>query len=368
MTSRAQWFRIHQDLSTGRRVFLKICAFVLPLALWCVVSYVPSIWHPDIQVIDVGDSAFFSPGMLTTKAEFAHQNAKLLARHERPATGIAANPVFLPTPGAVLKAFYTAFTAKPINRDEYTLGHSLWHSIQIIFWGFFASAVIGIPLGVLCGSFSFFAYLFEPFIDFIRYMPAPAFGALCVAIMGIADAPKIAIIFIGTFFQMVLVVANTTRLIDHSLLEAAQTLGARKAKLMTGVVLPAILPNLYNDTRILLGWAWTYLIIAELTGAASGISYFIYQQGRYFHFANVYVGIITIGIIGFVTDQVLAYLGKFFFPWQANGASFKSLFNFLLFLPRRPAKGIPRPAPAAPPEAPDADTQTAMEVSVARAH
>jgi NitT/TauT family transport system permease protein len=155
-------------------------------------------------------------------------------------------------------------------------------------------------------------------VDFVRYMPAPAFGALAVAVAGINDAPKVAIIFIGTFFQMVLVIGGTTRNLDRTLLEAAQTLGARGVKLLTRVVVPGILPQLYRDLRILLGWAWTYLIVAELVGASSGISYFINQQAKYRNYDNVYAAIFMIGIIGLCTDLVLAYLGKYFFPWEGR--------------------------------------------------
>ena len=98
----------------------------------------------------------------------------------------------------------------------------------MIFWGFLLSSLLGVPLGILCGTLPAIARLNEPFIEFFRYLPAPAFGALAVAVLGIDDAPKVAIIFIGTFFQQVLVVANTTRRIDPALLEAAQTLGASR--------------------------------------------------------------------------------------------------------------------------------------------
>jgi NitT/TauT family transport system permease protein len=177
---------------------------------------------------------------------------------------------------------------------------------------------LGVPLGVLCGALPLFSRLFEPFVDFVRYMPAPVFGALAVAIVGLKDEPKIAIIFIGTFFQMVLVVANTTRQLDGSLVEAAQTLGAGNRRLMWHVVLPGILPNLYRDMRILIGWAWTYLVVAELIGEKSGISAFLYQQQRYRHFDNVYASIVMIGMIGLLTDQVLAYAGRYLFPWEGN--------------------------------------------------
>ncbi|HEY4972123.1 MAG TPA: hypothetical protein VII41_00865, partial [Steroidobacteraceae bacterium] len=83
-----------------------------------------------------------------------------------------------------------------------------------------------------------------------------------------------------------------------------------------------ILPDLYRDQRILLGWAWTYLIVAELIGTTSGITWFITQQARYQHFANVYAGIAMIGIIGLGTDMLLAMLGRRLFPWDRSLAKF----------------------------------------------
>jgi len=162
------------------------------------------------------------------------------------------------------------------------------------------------------------ARLTEPFIEFFRYLPAPAFGALAVAILGIYDGPKIAIIVIGTLFQQVLVIANTTRKLDGALVEAALTLGTRNSQLLRHVVVPAILPDLYRDQRVLLGWAWTYLIVAELIGTTTGITYFITQQARFQHFANVYAAIAMIGILGLGTDLVLGFAGKRLFPWDRN--------------------------------------------------
>ena len=120
--------------------------------------------------------------------------------------------------------------------------------------------------------FNKLSQLTEPFIEFFRYLPAPAFGALAVAILGINDAPKIAIIVIGTLFQQILIIANTTRLVDRSLIEAGFTLGTNKIKSLFHVVIPAAMPEIYRNLRVLLGWAWTYLIVAELIGSTSGIT------------------------------------------------------------------------------------------------
>jgi len=220
----------------------------------------------------------------------------------------------------VVIALYTSFTTEPQRRSENWLHESLWSSIKVIFWGFMLSSIIGVPMGILAGTYDFFSRLFEPFIEFFRYLPAPAFGALAVAILGIYHAPKIAIIFIGTFFQQVLVIANTTRKLDPSLLEAAQTLGAKNKSLFFKVVIPGVIPDVYRDMRILLGWAWTYLIVAELIGTSSGITWFITQQARYKNFDNVFAAIMMIGIIGLTVDLILAYIGRRIFPWQKKEA------------------------------------------------
>jgi NitT/TauT family transport system permease protein len=309
-------FQVRKNLDRRMSFGLTQGAFIFPLLVWCAISYLPFVWHPMIRIVDPGTVDYFTKGMQVERVEFAEQNSKQVSESGKPATGLRENPVYLPAPHLVAKALVTSFLTPPIRMGEPWLHESILHSIRTIFLGFIFSALLGLPLGILCGSFAAISKLSEPFVDFIRYMPAPAFGALSVAILGIDDPPKIAIIFIGTFFQMVLVVANTTRSLPQALLEAAQTLGAKRRQLLLNVVVPGVLPLLYRDMRILLGWAWTYLIVAELIGASSGISFFIYQQAKYRNYDNVYAAIILIGIIGLLTDIGLKSLGRLFFPWE----------------------------------------------------
>jgi NitT/TauT family transport system permease protein len=297
---------------------LTVGSFVVPVLLWCAVSYLPFVWHPKVKVDVVGSVDYFQPGMLVDREDFDREAAEARAQGKAVPAGTPANPVYLPAPHEVAKAFYSAFVTRPEQKDAPWLHESLWHSIQIIFWGFTISSAIGVPLGILAGTYRPLGRLSEPFIEFFRYLPAPAFGALAVAILGIYDGPKIAIIVIGTFFQQVLIIANTARKLESTLMEAARTLGARGSQLVTRVMLPGILPDLYRDQRILLGWAWTYLIVAELIGTTSGITFFITQQARYQHFENVYAAIVIIGVIGFGSDLLLARLGRRLFPWDRS--------------------------------------------------
>lgn len=317
-TTASPWLAVRRDIPAQSRKWVTLMSFLLPLMLWSLVSYVPWLWHPEMQITDPGAVSYFKEDMRVDKPLFYKESEKALAEGGQAPAGVPVNPIYLPAPHEVATAFYTSFTTEPVRRTEKWLHESLWDSIQVIFWGFVLSSLIGVPLGILAGTYDFFSRLFEPFIEFFRYLPAPAFGALAVAILGIHHAPKIAIIFIGTFFQQVLVVSNTTRKLDASLLEAAQTLGAGNRTLLFRVVVPGILPDLYRDMRILLGWAWTYLIVAELIGTSSGITWFITQQARYKNFDNVFAAIMIIGIIGLATDLLLAWLGRRLFPWERS--------------------------------------------------
>jgi NitT/TauT family transport system permease protein len=333
------WFAVRRDVTGLRGAALTIASFLLPLAIWSAVSYVPFVWHPVIRVTNPGGSAFLEEGMTLDRDAFANENASLAAAGKPAAAGVRANPVFLPAPHEVARAFYTAFQTPPRRAGEPWLHQSLAHSVRIIAQGFALASLVGVPLGILCGTFAFFSKLFEPFVDFVRYMPPPVFGALAVAVavLGIDDGPKFAIIFIGTVFQMIRVVANTTHLVDPALLEAAQTLGTTRKRLVTRVILPGILPNLYNDLRILLGCAWTLLTIAELIGATTGITYFVNQQGKYRHYENVFAGIAMIGLLGLVVDKFLSVVGTRLFPWQPRPATgfFGKVWTALSTIPGR---------------------------------
>jgi NitT/TauT family transport system permease protein len=313
---RRRWLQVLRPISPRTKTVTTWLSFVLPIVVWSIVSYVPSVWHPQVLITKAGSVDYLEPGMRMDGEAFAAEAADARDNNKAPPEGVPANPIYLPAPHQVAIALYTSFTTPPVAQDGLWLHQSLWHSIQIIFWGFTISSVIGVPLGVLCGTYAVMSRLNEPFIEFFRYLPAPAFGALAVAILGIYDGPKITIIVIGTFYQQVLIIANTTRKLDVALVEAALTLGANNAQLLKRVVIPGILPDLYRDQRILLGWAWTYLIVAELIGTTSGITWFITQQARYQHFPNVYAAIIDIGIIGLGMDMILALLGRRLFPWD----------------------------------------------------
>lgn len=231
--------------------------------------------------------------------------------------GRVTTPDYLPPPHEVLATGISDFQKQPAPGRPW-MHERLLSSLKTVLLGFLAAVVLAVPIGILSGTYDLFSRFFEPFTDFFRYMPAPVFSTLLVATLGVNEAPKIALIFVGTYFQMLLVVANTTRQLDMTLIEASRTLGARGWPLIRTVTIPGILPNLYDDLRILLGWAWTWLVIAELIGVKSGLTEVIDTQGTHRNFDHVYAVIILIGLIGFGTDQILQMLRGIFFPYMVS--------------------------------------------------
>jgi len=218
------------------------------------------------------------------------------------------DPVFLPGPLQVLQRLgHWAM-------EEDLLGDT-WISVWRVFGGFVLSAVIALPLGLLIGAFRPVEALLEPLTDFIRYMPAVAFIPLVMLWLGIDESAKIAIIWIGTFFQMVLMVAENVRLVPLAQVEAAQTMGATRGEIVKLVLLQSAKPAILDTLRITMGWAWTYLVVAELVAANSGLGYSILKAQRYLKTDTIFAGIVLIGLIGLLMDQGFRWLHRRAFPY-----------------------------------------------------
>jgi NitT/TauT family transport system permease protein len=207
------------------------------------------------------------------------------------------NPQFLPSPLAVVRAWQGLF------ENEYL--RDIGISVARVWVAFLASALVAIPLGVLMSSYRAFGACFEPLIDFIRYLPVPALVPLTLIWFGIGEGSKIALLWIGTFFQLVLLIADDARRVPKEFIETGRTLGATDWALMKDVLFRAMLPNMVDSLRITLGWCWTYLLIAEIVASNSGIGYELWTARRYGKTPEVFAGILTIGIIGLVSDQLI---------------------------------------------------------------
>jgi len=222
--------------------------------------------------------------------------------------GRFVDPLFLPSPGRVFKAGVDLFMELGFTTD-------ILNSVYRVMMGFVIAAIIGVPIGLIMGTFKVAEAFTEPVVGFIRYMPASAFIPLFILWLGIGDVEKIAIIFVGSFFQLVLMVAVVAKNVHKDLLETAYTLGARRFQVIRKVLLPASLPGIVDTLRIIVGWAWTYIIVAELVASASGIGYMIISSQRMLRTGNIIFGILTIGMLGLITDFFAKWLYNKLFPW-----------------------------------------------------
>ena len=217
-------------------------------------------------------------------------------------------PQFLPSPGAVVSAWLGLFQTAGYTYD-------VGISIARVWVAFLASAVIAIPLGMMMSSYRAVGAFSEPLIDFIRYLPVPALVPLTLIWLGIGEGSKVALLWIGTFFQLVLLVADDARRVPKEFIETGLTLGANDRALLKDILFRAMLPNMVDSLRITLGWCWTYLIVAEIVASSSGIGYELWTARRYGKTPEVFAGILTIGIIGLVSDQAIRFVHRRWFRY-----------------------------------------------------
>jgi NitT/TauT family transport system permease protein len=150
-------------------------------------------------------------------------------------------------------------------------------------------------------------------------LPASAFIPLLILWAGIGEAQKLAVIFIGSFFSLVLMISVAVGNTRRDLVEAAYTLGSSDANLVKRVLVPGAAPEIAEILRTVLGWAWTYVIVAELIGASSGIGHMITDSQALLATDQIIFGIIVIGVIGLASDLLFKGANQRLFPWAQLG-------------------------------------------------
>jgi len=225
--------------------------------------------------------------------------------------GHFVQPYFLPTPSAVLREAIVLF-----RRERY-LG-DIAASLARVMVAFALCAASAIPLGLLMGRSKPVAAFVNPFVVFMRYVPISAFIPLLILWTGIGNAQKIIFLWLGTVFFLVSLVADAVASVSNDLLDTAYTLGARKYQMLRHVVLPAALPAILDSLRVMMGVGWTYLVLAEIVAAESGIGYMIMESQRFLKTPRVFVGILTVGVIGVSLDMLSRGLRSLFLPWTRS--------------------------------------------------
>ena len=206
--------------------------------------------------------------------------------------------LFLPSPGQVVQRLSELAESGHLVNDTLI-------SIYRISVGFLISTAFALPIGVMIGCYRHWEAAIEPLVDFIRYMPVVAFIPLTIFWAGTGDAQKFLIIWIGTFFQQVLLVMDNVKSVPRDFVNLGRTLEMSEAKILFRIVLPSAMPAIWDSMRISLGWAWTWLVVAELVAATSGLGYRITTAQRFFQTDTIFGYLLLLGVLGLATDQAM---------------------------------------------------------------
>ncbi|MCD7763102.1 MAG: ABC transporter permease [Lachnospiraceae bacterium] len=217
--------------------------------------------------------------------------------------------IFLPSPTAVIEKILSMAA-------DGSLWASCRASICRVMIGWIWSVIVALPAGMLMANSRKFSAFIQPIIEFARYLPVVALVPLTLLYLGIGETQKYTIIFLGTFFQLVLMVCDTVSGVDQNMINAAKTLGAGRWQIYKEVIFPAALPGLMDDFRLTIGWAWTYLVVAEMVAASDGLGYMILKSQRYLATDTIFAGLILIGLIGLLTDWIFRILTRLVAPWH----------------------------------------------------
>ena len=213
-------------------------------------------------------------------------------------------------------------------------------SIYRISVGFLISTALALPIGILIGCYRTWEAAIEPLVDFIRYMPVVAFVPLTILWAGTGDTQKFLIIFIGTFFQQVLLVMDNVKSVPRDFIDLGRTLEMPERRILQRIVLPSAMPAIWDSLRISLGWAWTWLVVAELVAATSGLGYRITTAQRFFQTDPIFGYLLLLGILGLATDQAMKFAGRRLFRYLRCADDRAQARH------RRPRQDLPRPTAA----------------------
>jgi NitT/TauT family transport system permease protein len=218
------------------------------------------------------------------------------------------NRLFFPPPHVVVVSVAELFI-----QDDFAV--DVGFSVYRIVVSFAAACLIAIPLGILMGAFKRVEAFVNPLVSAWRYLPAPSFIPLLLMWFGTGDTQKMTLLFIGVLWFLITIIMDHVRNIRTELIETALTLGGSRRQVLWTVVIPASMPNIVVAMRQMLAISWTYLVIAEIVAAATGIGAMMMRAKRFMHVDKIMAGIIVIGVLGLVFDYLFRTAHKWLFPY-----------------------------------------------------
>ncbi len=215
---------------------------------------------------------------------------------------------FLPGVGEVVAKIYYLL----VNKNYiYDIGKSLLR----IYLSFFVACLIAVPLGLLMGCFIKLRALINPTVGGLRYLPAASFVPLLLVYLGPTDTAKMALLFLGCVFFLIALILDNVLAVPKELVESAQTMGASRRHIVLKVALRAAAPQIMDSARNMIAVSWTYLVIAEIVAATDGIGAVMMRGAKFLHIDIIMAGILTIGVLGVLTDIVFRFASRLMFPY-----------------------------------------------------
>jgi len=229
----------------------------------------------------------------------------------------AGRSVLFPSPAKVASFIGNTLSGTP---DTWIFLGDLQSSLIRVATAFLLAVLTAVPVGVLAGSFRTVEAGIQPVSEFIRYVPVPALIPLLIVVFGIDESPKLALIYIGTVFPLLLMVADEIRRVPQGLLEAGLTLGAGPWNAVVRILLPGAAPGIWDALRVCNGWAWSWLIVAELIAANEGLGFRIVKAQRFLQTERIFFYLIVLGLIGLAFDLAFRAIGRWIFTWNHYSA------------------------------------------------
>lgn len=221
--------------------------------------------------------------------------------------------LLLPSPFKVLSTLFALLSTPDFWID-------IGASVLRILASFAMASAIAVPLGIVMGSFKALEAFFNPFMAAWRYLPAPSFIPVLLMWFGTGEGPKIALLFIGVVFFLIVLVMDYTKQVRTEFVETSMTLGGSRGQILRTVIVPAVLPNVVVAMRQMLAVSWTYLVIAEIVASTNGIGAMMMRARRFLHTDEIMAGIVVIGVLGLMCDMLFRMAHRLLFPYIDESA------------------------------------------------
>lgn len=230
-------------------------------------------------------------------------------------------PALLPAPSRVMLSWADwIFSIDEFTQDS--AGRWIYDALASssrVFTGYFIASVLGIGIGVGIGWSRAFEKTFEPTLQMLRPIPPVSWIPLAIIWFGIANKPAIFLVFLGAFFPILMNTIHGVKTVSRDLLRAAAMAGASEKQLLRYVVIPAAMPSIFAGLRIGVGSAWMLTVTAEMVAVKSGLGYVLWDSYYFLRYDMVIASMISIGLLGFLTDFGVKAIMNRFLRWQHAG-------------------------------------------------